>query len=140
MGILAIDPGRMKSGFAFADRLRIVMRALDPVRTEGDDEKLVQHIAGLVAERDVSTLLVGLPLLASGDESAQSRLVRALIERLRERFPGLDVHAYDEHLTTKEAESRLHELGRSRNEIRRQKDSWAALVLLEDWIRSGEPR
>ena len=140
MGVLAIDPGVNKSGFAFADRLRIVVRALDPVRSDGDDERLLDHIRSLVDERDVATLLVGLPLTMDGKERDQAKQVRGLIDQLRARFPALDVHAYDERLTTKEAESRLRELGYTGREIRSRKDSWAALVLLEDWLRSGEPR
>ncbi len=140
MGVLAIDPGVNKSGFAFADRLRIVTRALDPTRSDGDDERLADHIQSLVEERDVSTLLVGLPLTMGGEETGQAERVRVLIALLHTRFPKLEIVAYDERLTTKEAESRLREHGYSGREIRTRKDSWAALVLLEDWLRSGEPR
>jgi len=137
--VLAIDPGSKKSGFAFADRLRIAVHPLEPVRTNGDDAALLAHIAALVEERDVSTLLVGVPLDPEGGETRRSGEVRVLVARLRERFPHLDVRTYDEHLTTKEAESRLREAGYSGPEIQARKDSWAAMVLLEDWLESGEP-
>jgi len=139
MGIVAIDPGQKKCGFAYADRLRIVKRALDPLRTEGDEALLFARIDDLLRERDVSTLLVGMPLHASGEMTEQGKLVSALVERLRARYAKLRVVAYDERLTTKEAESRLREAGYSGGEIRARKDSWAALVLLEDWVSSGEP-
>jgi len=139
MGVLAIDPGVMKSGFAFVDPLRIVFSALDPVRTEGDDDALVEHVAGLVAERDVAVLLIGVPLDAEGGDTERSRAVRTLAARLAERLPALRVCTHDERLTTKEAESRLRDLGYRGREIRARKDSWAALVLLEDWVQAGEP-
>jgi putative Holliday junction resolvase len=139
VGILAIDPGTRKVGFAFADRLRISQRPLPSLRTEGDEERLLAHVAGLIEEREVSTILVGLPLHKSGDEGERARDVRRLIDRLSERFPELRVLAYDERLTTKEAESRLREEGHRGRRIAELKDSWSALVLLEDWVRSGEP-
>jgi putative Holliday junction resolvase len=139
VGVLAIDPGTKKFGFAYADRLRIVKRALDPLRTEGDEALLFKHVATLIDERDVATILVGMPLHLSGEASEQGVLVQALVERIRARFPEQRVSTYDERLTTKEAESRLRDLGYSGREIRTRKDSWAALVLLEDWVLSGEP-
>jgi len=66
--------------------------------------------------------------------------VRRLIEVLKASFPHFEVHAYDERLTTKEAESRLRAEGYGPKEIMRRKDSMSALVLLEDWIESGEPK
>jgi putative Holliday junction resolvase len=140
MGVLAIDPGTKKSGFATCDRLRIALSALDPFRSNGDDELLVDHVADLVDERDVSVLLVGLPLAPDGSDTERSRAVRGLVDRLRERFPHLDVLTHDETLTTKEAESRLRELGHTGRALKERRDSWAALVLLEDWVHSGEPR
>jgi putative pre-16S rRNA nuclease len=138
VGVLAIDPGLAKHGFAVTDRLRIVLQALDSLRA-GEDE-LLDHVGRLLAERDVSTVLVGLPLHMDGREGERARAVRGLIERLSARFPHVTVVGYDERLTTKEAESRLRELGYSGRQIATRKDSWSALVLLEDWIRSGEPR
>jgi putative Holliday junction resolvase len=140
MGILAIDPGVKKSGFAFSDRLRISMRPLEYLRTEGVEERLLKHIAELRAELDISTLLVGMPYHMNGEEGERAKDVRRLIEVLRARFPDLAVHAYDERLTTKEAESRLREAGYRVKEIMQRKDSMSALVLLEDWIESGEPQ
>ena len=140
MGILAIDPGVNKSGFAFSDRLRISMRPLEYLRTEGREERLFEHIEGLLGELEISTLLVGMPYHMNGQEGARAKDVRRLIAALEERFPHLAVYAYDERLTTKEAESRLRAEGHGAKAIMRLKDSMSALVLLEDWIASGEPK
>ena len=45
----------------------------------------------------------------------------------------------DRNLTTKEAESRLIEAGHTGEDRKSRKDSWSALILLEDWMRAGEP-
>ena len=138
-GVLAIDYGERKTGFASADPTRIVLQPLETVRVPGAGTELLDHIQGLLAERDVSHLLVGMPLHADGAAGSQALRVEEFVERARERFPELTIVTHDEHLTTKEAESRLHEHGYRGKEIAERKDSWSALVLLEDWVRSGEP-
>jgi putative Holliday junction resolvase len=138
-GVLAIDYGERKTGFASADPTRIVLQPLETVRVPGAGTELLDHIQVLLAERDVSHLLVGMPLHADGTAGSQALRVEEFVERARERFPELTIVTHDEHLTTKEAESRLHEHGYRGKEIADRKDSWSALVLLEDWVRSGEP-
>jgi len=135
--VIAIDHGTKKSGFAVADALRITTEPLEPFRGPGDSAALLDHVAGLLAERDVSTLLVGLPRLASGDEGLRAADVRAFAARLAARFPGVDVVLHDEHLTTKAAEDLLREAGHRGLAARARRDSWSALVLLRDWLAAG---
>jgi putative Holliday junction resolvase len=135
-GVLAIDHGDRKCGFASTDALGIAREPLGVLRHEGREEVLFAHLERLLAERDVTTLLVGLPLDMDGREGERARLVRAFAARLRARFPALEVVEWDERLTSKEAESRLRERGRRGRAIRAERDSWSALVLLEDWLRS----
>jgi putative holliday junction resolvase len=139
-GILAIDHGSAKSGFASADRLRIAVAALPPVRLPGDGPELLEHVARLTRERESNILLVGVPLDGEGGETAQSARVRAFAARLARRLPELELVFWDERLTTQAARDLLVEEGlplRRRKELR---DSYSALVLLRDWLAAGEPR
>lgn len=138
-GVLAIDYGEKKSGFAVTDSLRIAFEPLKPVRSDGQDELVLKRVAELLAERSIATVLVGLPLHMDGREGEQAQRVRAFVALLASRFPDLAVRTWDERLTSKEAESKLREAGVRGRAIREQRDSWSALVLLEDWVRSGEP-
>ena len=135
-GVLALDYGDKKCGFASTDALGIAREPLAPLRHEGREEVLLEHLGRLLAERDVSTLLVGLPLNADGSQGPRARLLLELASRLSLRFPALSVVTWDERWTTKEAESRLRTLGRTGREARAERDSWSALVLLEDWLAS----
>ena len=136
-GVLAIDWGTKKCGFAATDALHIAREPLGVLRHDGREESLLAHLARLLDERDVTTVLVGMPLGPDGRPGPQARSAAAFVERLRARFPALDVRVWDERLTTKEAESRLRERGLSGREIRAERDSWSALVLLEDWLASS---
>ena len=133
-GVLAIDLGAKKTGFAYADPLRIAVRPLEKVRIDEGDPALVRAVARLVDERDVSTLLVGIPLREGEDESERHGAVLHFVARLQERFPKLTVTTHDEKLTTKEAESLLYEAGYRGKDAYKRKDSWAALVLLREWL------
>jgi putative Holliday junction resolvase len=138
-GVLAIDHGEKKSGLAVTDSLRIAFEALPPVRSDGRDEIVLERVAELLEERSISTLLVGLPLHMDGSEGTRAARVRAFVAALTRRFPGITILTRDERLTSKEAETRLREAGLRGRAIRERRDSWSALVLLEDWVRSGEP-
>ena len=137
--MLAIDHGTRRTGFAASDALRITTTPLEAFHGPGDGSALLEHVAGLLAERDARTLLVGLPLDPAGGDGPRAREVRAFMQHLAARFPGLSVIGHDERLTTKAAEDLLREAGHHGDERRRRKDSWSALVLLRDWIESGEP-
>jgi putative Holliday junction resolvase len=141
--VIAIDHGTKRVGFAVGDALRISALALEPWEARSARLTLLDHIERLVSERTVSTLLVGVPCDAAGSadlESSRVREVAAFVRELRARFPAIDVVAYDERLTTKAAEDLLREAGHHGDARKRRRDSWSALVLLRDWIASGEPR
>ncbi len=138
--VIAIDHGTKRTGFAVADALRITIEPLAPYAGPGHGEELLDHLAALLAERDVDTLLVGHPLRADGSKSPRTLEVERFAEHLRTRFPALSIHLHGEHSTTKEAEALLAEHGYFGLERKRRRDSWSALVLLRDWIDSGEPR
>lgn len=135
-GVLAVDHGDRHTGFAFADALGITQTPLPTYHGPGDGEGLLAHVAALLEERDVGTFVVGLPLNADGRESARCGAVRAFAQRLADRFPRARFAFQDEHLTSKAAEDRLAELGRGGRAGRAQRDAYAALILLEDFLRS----
>ena len=135
-GTLAIDHGERHTGFAFADALGITTTPLATYHGPGDGEALLEHVTGLLEERDVGTFVVGLPLHADGSEGPRCAAVRAFAARLAERFPRRTLAFVDEHLTSKAAEERLSEEGRGGRAGRAKRDAYSALILLEDFLRS----
>ena len=79
----------------------------------------------------------GLPYC--NDFCTRATTTRAFLARVAERFPQLSLHTHDEHGTTKEAEARLRDAGYTGREAKARRDSWSALVILEDWLSAGEP-
>ncbi len=135
---LGVDHGTRRTGFAAADASRILISPLDPV--QGGDAEALDAIAALCEERDVGVLVVGYPLHMDGATGPRVAEVDAFITLAEQRFPELGVVRQDERLTTREAEERLREAGYHGAQRKARKDSWSAMILLEDWISAGEPR
>jgi putative Holliday junction resolvase len=138
--VIAIDHGAKRTGFAVADPLRVIVQPIGTFQGSGTGRELLDHIATLVADRDVATFLVGLPRHADGSIGARALEVGGFIERLRARFPSIEVIPYDEHLSTKAAEDLLRDAGFHGEHRKSRRDSWSAMVILRDWIAAGEPR
>jgi putative holliday junction resolvase len=137
--VLAIDHGTKRCGFALTDALRITTQPLDPFRGAGDSPQLLDAIAALLRERDVEAFLLGMPFNMDGTSGPRASDVQRFRAALEQRFPSVRVIPYDERLTTKAAEELLREAGHRGAEARARRDSWSALVLLRDWLASGEP-
>lgn len=136
---LAIDHGSKKTGFAVADPLRITTTLLPTCRAAGDAPELLEHVARLLEEREVSHFVLGLPLNMDGSESPRAAEVRAFAARLAQRFPAVRIAFVDERLSTKEAEDVMRREGKRGAEARALRDGYSALVLLHDWVAAGEP-
>jgi len=134
-GVLAIDHGTKRTGFAVSDALRITSSPLEVWHGPGDSDALLDRIAELCGERDVAVFVVGLPLNMDGSEGPRAADVRAFAARLRERFPDRALELVDERLTTKEAEHLARER-RADGLPDVGRDALAALVLLREWLGS----
>jgi putative Holliday junction resolvase len=136
-GVLAIDHGTKRTGFAATDGLRIATFALDPFHGPGDGDALLAHIEKLCDERTIATFLVGFPFNMDGTRGGRAHDVDAFIARLSTRFPRVEIVRHDERLTTKAADEMLVEAGHTGAERKARRDSWSALVLLRDWLESA---
>lgn len=138
-GVLAIDHGTKRCGFAAIDGLRIAATPLDAHHGTGDALALWKHIDRLLGERDIDTMLLGFPFNMDGTSGARANEVEAFALEFARRHPQLRIVKYDERLTTKAAEELLRDAGHRGREAKLRRDSWSALVLLRDWIAAGEP-
>jgi putative holliday junction resolvase len=125
---LALDYGSARCGAALSDPTGALATPIDPVELPGSDAGLAR-VADLVREREVETVVVGLPLTLAGAESAQTAEARAFAERLAEIVAPVPVRLHDERLTTAQA----RRAGGSASE-----DSRAAAHLLQAWLDGAE--
>ncbi len=131
--LLALDVGDRRIGVAVTDPLRVLARPLTTIQRQRAIEG-VRAVADLVAEWDVVRIIVGHPLLPSGDRGDQARSVEAFVGRLRAHV-DVPIDLWDESYTTEAAATRLRSRGLDARAAKAHIDSEAAAVILEEWMR-----
>ena len=94
--ILALDYGSKRIGVALSDETKKIAFAKPYV-----SRNMVSELVMLVAEEEVSEIIMGLPLSLSGEEAAAAENARKFAEALTEAT-GLAVKLIDERFSTKE--------------------------------------
>ena len=118
---------------AATDELGLTAHPVKTIRRTASIKADLRTVEELLAELDASKVVVGLPLLASGDEGPQAAKVRDFFTRLERRI-RIPVELWDESLSTVEAEDFLLEADVSRAKRRKVIDQAAAMVILRGYI------
>ena len=132
--IMALDVGTKTIGIAMTDPLGIMAHPLHTLSRQGvrkDTEALVR----VAQEREVTEVVVGLPLELDGTEARSARLARQVGEAVREAT-GWPVHYVDERYTSVDAERHLIRADVSRRRRKQVIDQVAAVLILESWLRA----
>jgi len=131
---VALDVGTKTIGVAETDPLRLFAQPVCTLRRQG-----VRHdtaaIQALIEQREVTQVVVGLPLELDGTEERSARLARQIGEAVRE-LSGLPVSYMDERYSSVEAENRLISMNLSRKRRKEIIDQVAAIVILESYLAS----
>ena len=133
--ILAVDFGERRIGLAISDPSATIAQPLTVLTRRAGKRAPVQAVADIVAEHDISHIVIGLPLTLEGDESAWTREVCAFGDKLAARA-GVGVSFADERMTSVAAERAVRSLGLKRRE-REQKervDAAAAVLILQSYL------
>jgi putative Holliday junction resolvase len=133
--ILALDLGKKRIGLALSDPLGITAQGL-PTLQRSNIRTDMAALAGIVAEREVTLLLMGNPLHMSGDVGRQADYVHEFAERLA-AHTGVPLKYWDERLTTVEAHRVLRSSGIGIEKRARAIDKLSAVILLESYLDSG---
>jgi len=131
--LLGLDLGTQTIGTAFCDagwRFASPGKTLKRGKFAADRDLL----AGLVAERGVKGIVIGLPLNMDGSEGPRSQSSRAYARNLAAM--GLPVLLWDERWSTVGAERGLLDQDMSRAKRAQRIDSAAAAVILQAAIDS----
>lgn len=95
MRILAVDYGLSRVGLAISDPTGLISQPLSVVPTA----RVFQEISKIVNDRQVSKIVVGLPLNMDGTEGEMAKRVREFAQKLENEL-GIEVELFDERLTT----------------------------------------
>lgn len=121
MKILGIDFGSKRIGLAISDETAQLAREL----VIWSPEEFWQEIANLVTNEAVTTIVVGLPLNMSGEDTDKTEQTREFAKQLEVKV-STPIELVDERLSSQMAE---HIAGTSKNI-----DSLAAQIFLQTYL------
>ena len=130
---MGIDVGEKRVGISLSDGIGLLAHPFATFdRAKGVAEKAVIKLA---KQREIDTLIVGLPLLENGEKGSQCDDVENFCRRIQKRAE-LRIIFVDEHLSSEEAKQRL-KIGASAKRIDRQKgviDAVSASIILQSYL------
>ena len=132
--IMAVDYGDARIGLAVSDLTGLICGDAWTMQ-EWNMEHAACRIAQEAKNRDVGTIVLGLPKNMDGTEGPRAEKSRE-IKTLIERESGLPVVLWDERRSSIEAHAILHAVGKKEKSHRKTVDAVAASLILEGYLGS----
>lgn len=130
LNVLSLDVGERRVGVARASMIARLPEVLGTIDRQKVDA--IEAIKALCREHVADCLVIGLPRNLSGQDTAQTAVVRSFARDVSEAC-GVPFVFQDEALTSVKAEAELASRGRhTKGDV----DGLAALYILEDWLKA----
>ena len=130
---MSLDIGDATIGVAVSDLLGLTAQGVETIRRRDLSDDL-NRLGVLIQEYEVDALVAGLPKHMNGQEGERCALVRAFMADAAERFPMMEIHYWDERLSTVAASRTLLEGAVSRKKRRKVIDKMAAVYILQGFL------
>jgi putative Holliday junction resolvase len=130
--IIALDIGSVRIGVSISDGLGLFAHPLKTLKWKNTNN-LIDDLKKIIVEKEINTIVVGVPYTLKGTLSEQTKTVLGIIEQLQK---GLDIQieTIDERLTTKMAETILKCSGKKASKNRHIIDQIAAVNILQTYL------
>jgi putative Holliday junction resolvase len=138
MRVLGLDIGEKRIGIAVSDELKCTAQGMQVLTRNGLADDL-EALKKLVAVSEISEVVVGLPKNMDGSLGEAAQKVLSFAKTMEESL-SIPVILWDERLTTSEATRLLVEADLSRAKRRKVVDKLAAVLILQGYLDSLEPR
>ena len=136
--VLAVDWGARRIGLALSDPTGLLASGL-PTLQVASRQQAIEQVSRVAREREAERIVVGLPLLLSGERGEAAREAESFAADLGVAA-GLPVEMLDERLTSALSTRRIHETGMRGAKARARVDQGAAIALLETWLDRARAR
>ena len=132
MRYLGLDIGDKRIGIALSDQTGLISMPFEVYHTIGS-KKDQRYITRLALEKEVETVVIGLPKHMNGTEGERAAICREFARRLGNRL-SIPIVMQDERLSTVSAERVLIKADVSRKKRRQVIDMLAAQVILQSYL------
>jgi len=133
--VMGLDVGDKTIGVAASDLLGWTAQGIETIQRIGIKKDL-RRLEELVEKYEVHKFVVGLPKNMNGTVGPQGEKTLEFAERLKKRFPKVEVVMWDERLTTVAAERALIQADVSRKKRKEVIDKMAAVYILQGYLDS----
>ena len=132
--ILGIDFGEVRVGLAISDLTHTIASPFKTF-TFKDYDDLILQLSNLIKEKDISEIVVGLPLNMKGKNTKQTQKVYEFIELLKSAF-SYDIYLIDERLSSITAKKILQEMNIKTGHNKEKVDQISAAIILQEYLDS----
>ena len=129
--LLCLDLGSKRIGLAGCDPLGITVTSLPPL-IRSTFLKDMHYLKQICENRNITGLIIGLPLDKKGFETTQSKYCKRLGTKIASTL-SLPLAWVNEHSSSWEAQERFNLKGDRSGAL----DSATAVILLEQWLQEG---
>jgi putative holliday junction resolvase len=130
--VLALDIGKKRIGVAGCNRLGWVVTELMTIERRSLDQ-VIEVLRGLVRERDVTLLVIGMPYQMDGTVGSQAKNTQKTGKMIGKAL-GLPIAWVDERLTSFAAAELLKAQNISPSRNKGAIDRKAAAIILQEWL------
>ena len=134
--VVAIDYGKVRCGIAATDDMRLIASALTTVETKN----IFSFLEKYFSENKVEMLVIGLPTDLKGNLSEIETDILKFIEKVKELFPEVEIHRFDERFTSKMASFFISQSGKNKKQ-RQEKaliDKVSATIILQNFLEQKQ--
>ena len=135
--ILALDVGSKTIGVAVTDDAQSMAFPETTIRRQEGNKRDMAALRELIARYNPAAIVIGYPLMMSGEAGIQAEKMESFIAVLRNHI-RIPIIRQDERFSTREAERVLIESGRRREERKKDIDSLAATLILQTYLARKE--
>ena len=130
--VLAIDFGKIRTGIAVTDELKIIASGLTTVNTSD----LLSFLKEYTSKEKVELFLMGLPKQMDNSDSESEALILPFLKKIEKLFPQIPMKRIDERFTSKMAFQTMIDSGLKKKQRRNKAliDEISATIILQEYL------
>ena len=132
--LLAIDYGKVRTGLAVTDPLKIIATALETVKSQ----ELLSYLKKYAEQETIEVFVLGLPISLRSEDTPTTTMVREFGQKLQEAFPEIPVKYVDERFTSKMAMDSMIASGTKKKDRQNKgnTDKVSAVIILQSFMQT----
>ena len=129
--VLGIDYGERRVGLALSDPMKIIAFPFKTL-SHTTAENLISEFKIIIIEKDIDSIVIGLPIGLKGKDTIQTKKVRHFASSIVEL--GIPIQLEDERFSTKSAKRSLNLQKIKTGHDKAAVDRTAAAILLQQYL------